>query len=179
MADIILVTGGNRSGKSDYAQKLAEKGASRRIFVATAPKLDAEMAARIAAHQAARDAKLWHATFESQTDLAGVVARAEPHDIFLIDSLGMWVNNLLHANPATSEALLQMRWQEVQSALDAQPTLTAIFVADEVGCGLIGEGSLARRFCDLNGYLNALVAACAAEVTFLSCGIALPLKQRK
>ena len=178
MAEIILVTGGNRSGKSDHAQTLAEKSPSRRIYVATAPLLDEEMAVRIAKHRSARANSQWHATIECQTDLKAAFADAAPFDTFLVDSLGMWVNNLLYANPETTEEDIIKHWQAVQAELDAKKEIKVIFVADEVGLGLIAADRLSRRFCDLNGRLNTLVAASAAEVTLLCCGLPLPLKQR-
>ena len=178
MADIILVTGGNRSGKSDYAQTRAEATSSRRIFVATAPSLDEEMAARIDAHRAARDSRLWHATVECQTELGEVFAAAEPGTTLVVDSLGMWINNLLYANPELTENALVQQWEGVLRALDGQTAIRVIFVGDEVGCGLISESRLARRFADLNGRINTLVAARAVEVIFLSCGLPLTLKRR-
>ena len=178
MADIILVTGGNRSGKSAYAQRRAEATSSRRIYVATAPALDEELDARIAAHRAAREGRLWHATIECATELGDIFAAAEPGTTFLVDSLGMWVNNLLYAQPEFCEADLVAKWDLLLSALDRQTAIRVIFVGDEVGCGLIGESRLARRFADLNGRINCLVAARAAEVIFLSCSLPMMLKPR-
>ena len=177
MARIVFVVGGNRSGKSAYAQSLAESAMGRHVYVATAPVLDDEMDARIAAHQAAREGGLWQGTVECQTELVRAFAGARPQDILLVDSLGMWVNNLLHANPAFDENQLTELWRKTHLAVAAHPAALTVLVGDEVGCGLIGATSLARRFGDLNGKLNALVAADAVEVIFMSCGLPLSLKK--
>ena len=95
MAEIVFVTGGSRSGKSAYAQQLAERRSSRRLYVATCPVIDDEMRRRIEAHQRARQDRGWD-TVEEQLDLSGVLDGHAQYDVALVDCLTLWVNNLMY-----------------------------------------------------------------------------------
>jgi len=188
MARIILVTGGCRSGKSTHAQALAEALPGRRAYVATCPVFDDELRDRIEKHRQHRRDKGWE-TIEEQLDLAGVLAGtadygAADYDVLLVDCLTLWVSNVLmgaaHDGPAGSESLLD----EMQIAERCGEFLAAcrrregavIFVTNEVGMSIVPENALARRFRDLMGRCNQVVAAEADEVVLLTCGIPLTLK---
>jgi adenosylcobinamide kinase/adenosylcobinamide-phosphate guanylyltransferase len=102
MARIMLVVGGCRSGKSAYAQRLAESLPPPRLFLATCPVIDEEMARRIEAHQSARRDRGWE-TVEEPLDVAAVLARQQPHHVLLLDCVTLWVNNLMYAAESRSE----------------------------------------------------------------------------
>src|SRR5690242_11357374 len=95
MAKIILVTGGSRSGKSSYALKRAESLPGPRTFIATSPRLDAEMSARIDRHRKERDPRRWK-TLEEQMNLDGALKRCRRTSVVLVDCLSLWLNNLLY-----------------------------------------------------------------------------------
>ena len=95
MAEIVLVTGGCRSGKSAYAQQLAESLPPRRLYVATCPVTDDEMRRRIEEHREARADRGWE-TVEEQLDLAGVFRRHAEHNVLLVDCVTLWINNLMY-----------------------------------------------------------------------------------
>ncbi len=95
MAKIVLVTGGCRSGKSAYAEQLAESLPPPRLYVATAPASDEEMQRRIEEHRRARQGRGWE-TIEEQLDLAGVFAANGQHNVLLVDCVTLWVNNLMY-----------------------------------------------------------------------------------
>ena len=95
MARIVLVTGGCRSGKSAYAQQLAESLPPTRLYVATCPVTDDEMRRRIEQHRQARRDRGWE-TVEEQLDLAGVFRRHAEHNVLLVDCVTLWVNNLMY-----------------------------------------------------------------------------------
>jgi adenosylcobinamide kinase/adenosylcobinamide-phosphate guanylyltransferase len=178
MAEIHLITGGSRSGKSAHAQALAEALPGPRAYVATCPIIDAETAARVKLHREARDAALWD-TIEEPVDLAGAIGRATAYRVLLIDCLTLWINNLLfeaeqRGEVFTEEAAAQ-RSRELIAACGAFPG-TVIFVTNEVGMGIVPENELARRFRDCAGRMNQLIAAAAAEVTLVVSGIPLRLK---
>jgi adenosylcobinamide kinase/adenosylcobinamide-phosphate guanylyltransferase len=176
MGEIITVVGGNRSGKSEFAQQLAESMGGRRFYVATcAAALDGEMKRRIIKHQAIRSANLWAGTLEEQVDLAALFSKAEPAEIYLLDSLGMWVNNLLYHQPELTEDDIIATWQHLASVL-TQKSCTVILVGDEVGGGIIAADPLTRRFADLNGRINQLAAASSQRVYLVTCGIPQQLK---
>lgn len=178
MAEIILVTGGGRSGKSAHAQKLAESLPGPRLYVATCPVIDAELAERVAKHQAARVAADWE-TIEETLDLAGTIRRAGRTRVLLVDCLTLWVNNLFYAAEQAgeefTEAQMIARGRELIEACGAYEG-AVIFVANELGMGIVPENALARRFRDCAGRLSQIVAAAARTVTFVVAGIPLTLK---
>jgi len=95
MARIILITGGSRSGKSTYAQGVAESISGIRTYIATCPCIDEEMEKRIRKHKEARQSSSWQ-TIEETTDLAGALQRAKASQVILVDCLTLWVNNLMY-----------------------------------------------------------------------------------
>lgn len=170
---VTLVLGGARSGKSSYAERLAESQAKdiegACIYLATAAAGDGEMAERIAAHRRRRG-PLW-STREEPLDLAGALAVSSvAHSIVLVDCLTLWLSNILLADLDVEN--------ECGKLLAALPGLPGpvIFVANEVGLGIVPDNALARRFRDDAGRLNQAVAAAAQSVVFLAAGLPLVLK---
>jgi adenosylcobinamide kinase/adenosylcobinamide-phosphate guanylyltransferase len=168
---LILVLGGARSGKSRYAQQLAEHYWLHPIFLATAEATDAEMVARIAKHRAARGAR-WTCV-EEPLDLAGGLARAAGRgDGVLLDCLTVWLGNVLHNEGTTGVAARQ---QALLAALHKKSG-DVILVSNEVGLGIVPEHPLGREFRDLAGWLNQAIAAEADAVLFIAAGLPLALK---
>lgn len=179
MAKIILVTGGARSGKSSYALELAESLADHKLFIATCPDLDTEMADRVDRHKKEREGRGW-ATIESQVDLASVfTVQARAYDVVLVDCITLWVNNILYINEQKSVAVSDSSIAELCGAwLQQADRLEAvvIVVTNEVGLGVVPDNALARKYRDLVGTCNQLIAKRADEVVLVSCGIPLRLK---
>lgn len=177
MAKIVLVTGGCRSGKSAYAQQLAESLPPVRLYVATSPVTDDEMRCRIEQHREARRNRGWE-TIEEQLDLAGVFRQNAEQNVVLVDCVTLWINNLIYHVPQITEADVATRCAEM---LDAAQVCrgTVIFVTNEVGLGVVPENPLARRYRDLVGRANQIIAARADAVTLVCCGIPMHLKERK
>src|SRR5690606_20342413 len=154
----VLVLGGQRSGKSRFAEGLVAGRGGRPLYVATAPPTDgdadgsdAEMAARIAAHRARRG-DAW-TIIEAPLELAAALGRAGEASAVLVDCLTLWLANLMQAGrhpEAETERLL--------AALAAVPA-PVVLVSNEVGAGIIPANALARRFADAQGILNQRVAA--------------------
>jgi adenosylcobinamide kinase / adenosylcobinamide-phosphate guanylyltransferase len=165
----LLVLGGARSGKSRYAQNLAEASGLRPLLIATAEAHDAEMGERIARHAASRDTR-W-TLLEEPVALAGALRREARKDrIVVVDCATLWLSNLLLKNDNLSAATQDLA-QTVTGL--AGPV---IFVSNEAGCGIVPENPLARAFRDAQGLLNqALAEACEAVVS-VNAGIALCLK---
>ncbi len=143
----LLVLGGARSGKSRFAQRLAETSGARPAPIATAEAHDAEMRARIARHAAERGPD-W-SLVEEPHELAAALAReAARGRIIVVDCATIWLSNLM-----LREADLVAASAELAGAV-ARLAGPAIFVSNEVGGGIVPENALARRFRDAQGSLN-------------------------
>jgi adenosylcobinamide kinase/adenosylcobinamide-phosphate guanylyltransferase len=168
---ITLVTGGCRSGKSRYAQELAESLGPKRVMLATAEARDDEMRDRIARHQA--DRRDGWRTIESPIDI--VEHLDHPGEVLLVDCLTLWVSNLLctDATDAQMEAAaiaLVDRLQDVSGPV--------ILVTNEVGLGIVPMNKLARRFRDQSGFLAQRIARVADRVVLCVTGIPMVIKDR-
>jgi adenosylcobinamide kinase/adenosylcobinamide-phosphate guanylyltransferase len=167
---LTLIGGGSRSGKSAFALELAQQHGTRLGFVATAQIFDKEMEERVAQHRADRDAAFL--TIEEPLDLTGVIHREDARfDAVVVDCLTLWVSNLLLRGDGDIDA-------RGAALVEAAAASTAhwILVTNEVGCGIVPENALARRFRDLAGRLHQQAARAAREVYFLHFGIASRLK---
>jgi adenosylcobinamide kinase / adenosylcobinamide-phosphate guanylyltransferase len=178
LARIVLVTGGTRSGKSEFAIRLAEGLPGARAFLATCPVVDDEMAERIERHRMRRVEGDWR-TFEEQVDVADVLASLTEYRVILVECLTLWVNNLFFYEsdkaPVLDEARVRALVLEVLQAC-APLEATVIFVTNEVGMGIAPDNSTARRWRDLVGACNQAAAAGAHEVFLVACGLPLRLK---
>ena len=166
-ARLTLVLGGARSGKSRYAESLITALAPPWIYAATGEALDAEMAERIAAHRARRGAG-W-TTIEAPRDLAAILA-AHASTPVLVDCLTLWLSNLMMA-----DAMIEPELDRLELAL-AEATAPVVLVANEVGSGIVPDNALARRFRDLQGWLNQRIAARADRVVLVVAGLPLFVK---
>lgn len=178
MAEVFLITGGARSGKSAYAETLASALPGTKAYIATCPVLDDEMAERIARHRENRRHDGWF-TIEEQINLSSVIEQNTRYNTILVDCLTLWLNNLMyHAGEQhreLTEPYIVALCAELQKACGAHPG-RIIFVINEVGLGIVPDNAVARRFRDLSGRCSQVVAAFADHVTFVSCGIPLQLK---
>lgn len=178
MAVITLVTGGVRSGKSAWAEKIARSRPGPRAYIATCPVIDAETAGRAARHRELRASDKW-VTFEEETDLPAAIRRAAGHDTVLVECLTLWVNNLMWQAEQRSGQLLESdivrSCEEVLEACAEHPG-HIIMVINEVGLGIMPDNAAARKFCDLSGRCAQTIAAAAENVIFTACGLPLALK---
>jgi len=178
MAQVILVTGGSRSGKSGYAQSRAESLPGKKLYIATCPKVDTELDDRIARHIQDRQGKGWQ-TLEEEIELNLAVKNNISSEILLIDCLTLWINNLLYYNRRSGRSF----GENEAAALCSQILLacgdhsgTIFFVTNEIGSGIIPESPETRLYRDIVGRCNQIIAAGADEVVLVSCGIPLFLK---
>ncbi len=178
MAEIVLVTGGARSGKSRYAQELAESCSGQKLFVATCPVIDPEMEERIKRHCDDRAQKGWQ-TVEEGLDLADVLASHPESKVVLIDCLTLWINNLLfdaEAGKEIDEDSIAFLSKKIIKACQERKG-TVLFVTNEVGMGIVPENALARKYRDLVGRCNQEFAAAAYKVVQMVCGIPTTIKE--
>lgn len=166
---VTLVLGGARSGKSRFAEQLLDQHPGARVYLATAEILDEEMAERVRLHRARRDADC--RTREEPLALAeAIVAETAKGAAVLVDCLTLWLGNLLGRTrdvEAESNALL---------AAVGQFGGPVIFVASEVGLGIVPDNALARAFRDHAGRLHQRLAAKAESVFLVAAGLPLKLK---
>lgn len=180
MADIVLVTGGARSGKSRFAQKYGESVAGARVYVATCPVMDGEMLERIRRHQEDRRNKGWD-TLEETLDLENLLATQNQYEVVLVDCLTLWVNNLLYDPIVTDEVTEDY----VKTRMDGIVGLcrkrkgAVIFVTNEVGYGVVPDNPLARTYRDLIGRCNQTLGRAADRVVLTVCGIPTTIKECK
>lgn len=161
----VLLLGGARGGKSALAQEIALRSGGPVTAIATAQSRDAEMAARIARHQAVRPAA-W-VTVEEPLDLLGAVRAATASHFLLLDCLTLWVSNLIETGSGQEEILA--RAGEVATALSNRAA-GAVVVSNEVGFGIVPANELARTFRDTVGSVNAVFAAHADRAALLVAG---------
>lgn len=175
MKRIILITGGQRSGKSLYAEKLALSLTDHPVYLATAHVWDEEFRQRVVRHQERRGSQWTNIEEEkllSRHDVSGRVV--------VIDCITLWCTNYFfdrHADewdqPSVDDAL-----RELQAEFDrfTRQDATFIFVTNEIGSGGVSTNALQRQFTDLQGWMNQYVAQHADEVILMVSGIPVKIK---
>lgn len=171
---IFFITGGARSGKSAYAEKLAASFAGRRAYLATAQALDPEMAEKIDRHRKNRDG-MWD-TYEEPlavAELLRTLSDRGQYQVVLLDCLTLWLSNVMAHTDGDGAVII--RSEELVNAIKIFNG-SCIVVSNEVGLGIVPDNPLARKFRNFAGMLNQQVARAADEVYFTASGIPMRLK---
>ena len=172
MRKFIFVLGGIKSGKSKFAVSLAKKLREKTVFVATAKAVDKEMEMKIKKHKSLRP-RDW-GLIEESADLAGLIPEAgKKYDVVLIDCVGFWIANLLENGFKDAKIIRQVR-----EAVKRAKNLNSVFilVSNDVGSSLVSDNQIGRRFQNLLGIANQIIAKAADEVFYMQAGIALKIK---
>jgi adenosylcobinamide kinase/adenosylcobinamide-phosphate guanylyltransferase len=167
---IYLITGGERSGKSSYAQNLALQLSDSPIYVATARKWDDDFQNRIDRHQQERDGSWTNIEKEkylSEIDFSGKVA--------LIDCVTLWLTNFFVDNKNDVALSLEEAKNEFLSIAN-QVNATLIIVTNEIGMGVHADTHIGRKFTELQGWMNQFLASKADEVVLMVSGIPVKIK---
>ncbi|MEK7476057.1 MAG: bifunctional adenosylcobinamide kinase/adenosylcobinamide-phosphate guanylyltransferase [Candidatus Coatesbacteria bacterium] len=173
MGRLTYLTGGVRSGKSRRAVELARRRGVRVLFIATCVPGDDEMRRRVAAHRSTRPAE-WE-TVEEDRDVAGAIrAAAGRCDVAIVDCLTMFVSSRILAGEP--DETIEGRVRDFVAAA-AGPGPDVIVVSNEVGSGVVPASELGRRFRDLAGAANQIVAGAAGEATLMVSGYPVELKR--
>ena len=160
MRKIIMITGGQRSGKSVYAERLALELSDNPVYIATAHVWDEEFAERVRRHKERRG-----------HDISNKVA--------VIDCITLWCTNFFfnrdtYGQQPTVDGALSEIEREFDRFTDQDATF--IFVTNEIGCGGVSDNAVQRRFTDMLGWMNQYVAARADEVVLMTSGIPMKIK---
>ena len=166
---IILVTGGQRSGKSSYAQKRALSIAPNPVYLATAHVWDEEFRKRVERHKQDRGPEWTNIEEEKYLSKHDVSGR-----VVVIDCVTLWGTNFFFANDSDVETSLQQLKEEFLRFTN-QPACF-LFVTNELGMGGVSVDEVQRKFTDLQGWLNQFIASQADEVILMVSGIAVPIK---
>lgn len=166
---IVLITGGQRSGKSGYAQRLALSLTSNPVYLATSRIWDEEFRKRVLHHQADRGPEWTNIEEEkylSRHDFNGRVV--------VIDCVTLWGTNFFFDNDSHVEQSLT----ELKDEFDkfSEQDAYFIFVTNEIGLGGVSSDIIQRKFTDLQGWLNQYIAAHADEVILMVSGIPMKIK---
>lgn len=176
MRRIILITGGQRSGKSQYAERLALCLSREPVYMATAHVWDEEFRQRVNIHQQRRGPQWTNIEEEKWLSRHDVT-----HRVVVIDCITLWCTNFFFdrhrsddEQPTVDQAL-----EGLKAEFDrfTRQDATFIFVTNEIGSGGVSESAVQRRFTDLEGWMNQYVAAKADEVVLMVSGIPVVIKQ--
>lgn len=175
---LTLVLGGARSGKSEFAEKMAERSGKNIIYIATAAVRDEEMAERVKLHRKRRPEN-W-VTVEEEIDVLGVLSRGGKGDVFLLDCATIWLTNLLlneqHSGNERDRNGTRVLEEVARLTETVDKGLDLIVVSNEVGLGVVPEHPLGRLFRDLAGRANQVMAAKADNVYLVVAGIPMEIK---
>jgi adenosylcobinamide kinase/adenosylcobinamide-phosphate guanylyltransferase len=167
-----LVLGGSRSGKSEFAENLVTRQYDKKTYVATMQAGDDELQMRIIDHKKRRGED-WNLIEEPLLLCKVLTDENNSTEVFLIDCITMWLSNMLMKNFSDFDIAEQVK----QVGKIAQQRLRSIvFVANEVGMGIVPESQLSRRFRDLAGWTNQELATACDDVFFVAAGCPLQLK---
>jgi adenosylcobinamide kinase/adenosylcobinamide-phosphate guanylyltransferase len=170
MKRIILITGGQRSGKSSKAEELALSLSDTPVYMATAHVWDEEFRERVRRHQARRGPQWTNIEEEihlSRHDLTGRVV--------VIDCVTLWLTNFFFTNDSNVDQSLELAKAEFDAFTSKDATY--IFVTNEIGSGGVSDNAIQRKFTDLQGWMNQYIASKADEVILMVSGI--PVKVKK
>lgn len=185
MSNIILVTGGARSGKSSFAESLCKSQNNKTAYIATSVAFDDEMKNRVKKHQESRP-KEWK-TYEIYKDIYSIVEELDQkYNTVIMDCITLMVNNLMFTyniemDKATSEELNELEnyiKNQLTKLLEAvkKTNLYFVIVSNEIGMGIVPENKLSRIYGDFVGRANQLIGKYSDEVYLVVSGIPMKVK---
>ena len=169
MKRIILITGGQRSGKSSKAESLALSLSDHPVYVATAHIWDDEFLERVRKHQMRRGPQWTNIEEETQLSRHDMTGR-----VVVIDCVTLWLTNFFFASDSDTDLSLERAKAEFDQF--TAPDATYIFVTNEIGSGGVSGNAVQRKFTDLQGWMNQYIASKADEVILMVSGIAVKIK---
>jgi len=169
MGTITLITGGQRSGKSSFAQKLALRNSDNPIYLATARVWDKDFEARIKRHQSDRGEN-WQ-TIEEEKFISKLNL---DNRTVLLDCITLWLNNFFYDNKFNVDKAFNEAKSEWDLFIDKKFDL--IVVTNEIGMGVHPENETSRKFADIQGWMNQHIASKSENAFFMVSGIPVKIK---
>lgn len=166
---IHYITGGERSGKSKFAQELAIQFTDNPVYVATSRIWDADHQKRIDRHVLDRDER-W-TSVEEEKNIATVI---EPKKVYVIDCVTLWLTNFFVDHKNNVDSALAEAKKEFNKLLEIDATI--IIISNEIGMGVHAQTEVGRKFTELQGWTNQHIAKHAHKATFMVSGLPLTLK---
>lgn len=169
---IHFITGGQRSGKSIYAEKQTLQASNCPTYLATSKIWDKELKTRIDIHKARRDDQ-W-TTYEEEIEISKIISVS---GVVLLDCITLWLTNIFDREEYDKEktiAFAKKEWLKL-----CKKNLKLIVVSNEIGMGLVPIEQSSRTFIDIQGTMNQFIAEMADEVTFIVSGLPLEVKRLK
>ena len=171
MKKIVFITGSVRSGKSDFAVKLAKQWGKDVIFLATCKPADNEMRKRVKKHKKSRPGE-WK-VIEENIDISSVIKNTKKDKLVIIDCITLWVSSLLLSG--LKEKKIIEKINEFTDTLK-KTKLPLVIVSNEVGWGIVPDNEISRIFRDIIGIAHQKISKVSQEVYLLVSGIALKIK---
>ncbi len=180
MKKLFLVTGGQRSGKSEYAERLALQLSDAPIYMATSRIWDDEFRQRVDMHKARRGPQWTNIEEEKYLSRHDVTGR-----VVLVDCVTLWATNFFFDLQPASMRSAKAAAEHVDRTLDelkaefkkfTSQDATFIFVTNEIGSGGVSDNEIQRKFIDVEGWMNQFIAAQADEVVLMVSGIPVKIK---
>lgn len=173
MKKIIFITGGQRSGKSEYAEKTALRLSPHPVYMATAHIWDDEFRERVRRHQNRRGINWTNIEEEKYLSRHSIYNK-----VCVIDCITLWCTNFFYNKEEKEQPSVEDALSAVKKEFDrfTCQEATFIFVSNEIGCGGVSGNMVQRRFTDMLGWMNQYVAAHADEVILMVSGIPVKIK---
>jgi len=166
---IYYISGGERSGKSSYAQKLAESLSDTPIYLATSRIWDEDFQQRVDRHISDRDER-W-TTVEEEKWLSKVISEKQT---VVVDCVTLWLTNFFVDTKYDIEKALEIAKEEINKLVEIDSNI--IIISNEIGMGLHANSESGRKFTQLQGWTNQHIAKLADKATFMVSGLPLTLK---
>ncbi|RSC92965.1 bifunctional adenosylcobinamide kinase/adenosylcobinamide-phosphate guanylyltransferase [Tenacibaculum singaporense] len=166
---IYYISGGERSGKSSYAQKLAESLSDTPIYLATSRIWDEDFKQRVDRHISDRDER-W-TTVEEEKWLSNVISEKQT---VVVDCVTLWLTNFFVDTKYDIEKALEIAKEEINKLVEIDANI--IIISNEIGMGLHANSESGRKFTQLQGWTNQHIAKLADKATFMVSGLPLTLK---
>ncbi len=167
MGRLILVTGGNSSGKTRFA--LSKAKVSPKLYIATGKITDSEMYEKVMRHKFERKGwDVWVSPIPTPFEFENLL-KIKDYKVAILDCVGFFLSNLIFERKNYLSLIDFVEFMKREVPL-------SIVVSNEVSMSLVPLHPLGREFVYKLGELNKLIAEISDEFYLLISGQVLRLK---